>query len=204
MTQPTTFNPNVPLKSWSYSQWQPSFLTNFQQLYKAFQANHEPLDAASNAGNHTNVQLYDQPVSPTVSVSEMALFAQMVTGQTDQVFLKYQDNKTQFPLTNYQIYTINPFSSQIPYFTSLPGGIILYFGTFLFNQGTNDIYLQPTIAKNILSVCFTNIQSSSGQNDVKTPGVGPVIENGIITKLTVLPLQPYFAKSLYYMVMANT
>jgi len=218
MTQPTTFNPNVPLANWSYSQWQPAFLTNFEQLYAAFKANHEPLDAVSNAGNHTNVQLYDQPISPTVSNTELALFSQMVPSQVDQIFMKYQDNKTQFQWTNYQIFVVSPIgNSQTTQFTMLPGGIICYFGTWTGTGdqgGTNSGFLKPllylnspNIAKNLLSVNFTQITPFIPSQVSATPSVTPQIENGLVNSIQ-LSVSNFLTVSgnisYYYMILANT
>lgn len=211
MTQPTIYNPNVPLKSWSYSQWQPSFLTNFQQLYNAFKANHEPLDALSNAGNHTNVQLYDQPSSPTVSYAELGLFAQLVPNQVDQIFIKYQDNKTQFQWTNFQLYPVSPIgNNQTTYFTMLPGGIICYFGTYTISEFGSPIlkpvlYLNnPNIAKNLLSVNITQI-NIPGTASNGPPSVSPVIVDGIINSLQLTTTgTPAGLNSYYYMILANT
>ena len=218
MTQPTTFNPNVPLATWSYSQWQPAFLTNFEQIYTSFDNNHEPLDAVSNAGNHTNVQLFDQPISPTVSKGELALFSQMVSSQVDQIFMKYQDNKTQFQWTNYQIFVVSPIgNSQTTQFTMLPGGIICYFGTWTgkaAQPGNNPgnltplLYLnQPNIAKNLLSANFTQITPIIPSQVSATPSVSPQIENGLVNavQLSVTNILNVSGNiTFYYMILANT
>lgn len=201
------YNPNVPIANWTYSQWQPSFLNNFQQLYNAFKSNHEPLDAASNIGNHTNVQFYDQLDSPNVVISELGLFAKLVPNQVDQIFMKYQDNKTEFQWTNYQLYVLSPTPRQTPFFTTLPGGVIVYFGTFFRSlTSANTIDLAPYVAKNIISA-NAYIGSGGGQLGGGYPGVGFEAENGFIKNVsltfTTIPLVGS-TQPIWYIVMANT
>ncbi len=203
MTTPTPqYNPNVPLITDSFADWQVDFIQNFQVLYNAFNTNHIPLDSVSNAGNHTYIELVEQESPQQVNVSEMALYTKDVIGQTDQLFMRYQGNGTEFQYTNYQIYSIDPTPTQTFYFTFLPGGLIVFFG--LYTQSgpilpETNIYLKPEIAKNIVSVNLTpsgNTNSTFSVAEIRNT-------DGIVTALS----QPAFGVitpgTKYYTVVAN-
>src|ERR1700733_2891876 len=120
-----TYIPSTPTPKLSFADWQIQFIQNFTQLAKCFAVNHVPLTAATEAGNHTILQMAEQPGSLQVNLSEIAAYSKEVLGQTDQLFLKYQGaSGPEFQYTNYQIYpvtTVNPNNEQIQYFTFLPG-----------------------------------------------------------------------------------
>jgi hypothetical protein len=156
---PPVFNPSIPIQKNTLARSQLDFLNNFFTLYNAFKANHIALDAVSGAGNHTIIQLLEQPSLNQIQtdIGEISVYTKKITGQTDQIFLRYQGNQTEFPLTNYQIYSLGNNTTQ--YFTFLPGGLLLYFGrltvTFSANSNTPVVFkLNPAIAIKIISMNF--------------------------------------------------
>jgi len=160
------FNPATPQPKDIIEDSQESFLDNFQVLYDSFKKNHIPLDATSNAGNHTNLQLLQQPKDTDFQTDqgEISVYTKNVEGQTDQIFLRYQGNQDEFQYTNYQIYSISPKNRQTFFFTFLPGKIIVYFGVITPKGSTFDLEIKPRIAKNIIGVnlCPFNVSSNTG------------------------------------------
>src|ERR1700679_2519443 len=126
---PPVYEPNIPQPKDTIAEGQIDFLNNFASLYTAFMTNHVPLDAVSNAGNHTFIQMMEQASDPQTAQGEISIYVKNVPGQTDQVFLRNQSG-TSVQLTNYQFFTIPATSTEIRFFTMLPGKIIVFFGTF--------------------------------------------------------------------------
>lgn len=197
MTQPINYDPNFPLVKNSYGSWQPQFLQNFTQLALAFAQNHVPLTAASDQGNHTIIQLLEKENPQQTNVSEFSVYSKPVEysdKSTDETFMRFQGNGTEFQYTNYQIY---PLTIPNSYFTFLPGKIICYFG--LLNAGPGkfkNLPLNPPIAKNIMSANFTNTIALTFGG---TASYTPIIQNGIITSLNLTANN----NIVYYLVMAN-
>lgn len=149
-----TYQPDIPLRKDKFNDSQGEFLTNFMDIFNAFSQNHVPLNATSNAGNHTIIQLLEQSTGTQfqTNAGEISAYVKNVPGQTDQVFLRYQGNQKEFQFTNYQLYSLPAIGNQIPFFTFLPGKIIMYFGFVnpLSNIGTID--LTPKVSINICGV----------------------------------------------------
>lgn len=172
MTTSPPYNPNVPLRRDPFNVSQGDFLTNFMTLYTAFSANHVALDAASNAGNHNIIQMLEQPIGSQfqTDVGEISIYCKtpvdpknMPLDQGDQLFVKYQGNVPEFQLSAYQIYGLNVLNEkgviQTPYFTFLPGKILVYFGTIqctlpFIGGSSAPLYLRPPIATNIIGMDF--------------------------------------------------
>jgi hypothetical protein len=200
--------PKVPTVLQSFADWQPLFLDNFAALSNAFGVNHVPLEATSNAGNHTIIQLLQQKSSQQTNVAEIAVYAKDVVGQTDQIFFKYQQNGQEFQFSNYQIYPITSTVTQISYFTFLPGGYIVYFGQVNprapnIIQPNDKLFLQPAICTNIISVNLTpvNVSTISFATSVTLEQVGDYF-TGIYLKYNLS--QPNFKRfSMYYMVVGQ-
>jgi len=161
MTTPDLYDPNVPeFPSDSLKTSQPQFLTNFSQLFEIFAKNHVPINSVPNAGKHTIVQLFEQLSSPQTDSGEITVYTKNIEGQTDQVFIRFQGNGTEVQFTNYQIYSVD----DLNFFTFLPGGIILYFGSLPNPNAPGNptplpvtefiIDLVPPIAKVIASISF--------------------------------------------------
>ncbi len=166
MTTPK-YNPLVPENpSNSLDITQPDFLNNFLSLFNAFKVNHSSLDSTTEIGNHTIIELLEQEDSQQTDVGEISIYSKDVEGQTDQIFIRYQ-NGVEVQYTNYQIYSLKQRGKQTSYFTSLPGGILIYFG--LRNPSTNSqpslVELQPSICKNIISVSLTPVATGSSSLD---------------------------------------
>lgn len=208
---PPTFNPEVPLPKHSLAKSQVDFLNNFSTLYTAFMQNHIALDATSGAGNHTIIQLLEQLADNQfqTDIGEISVYAKKALGQTDEIYLRYQGNQTEFQLTNYQIYSLgsgsNPGSTQ--YFSFLPGRVLLYFGRLPVNfdaGGVNPVVfkLTPAIAIKIISINFgsaNGIASYSPWVTLQQP------QNGIYNAINIFSPGniPQAPNVLFYFIMAN-
>lgn len=204
MAAPITYDPNTPLVTTPYADWQTSFQQNFQQLYNAFKIDHIALDAAVNAGNHTYIQLPEQETQRQTGTGEISVYTKDVEGQTDQIFMRYAGNGTEFQFTNYQIYNMNPIGNpvvQTQFFTFLPGKILLYFGNIKANAD-NSIQLNPTVAKNIITI---NLTPDTTINDSKIPQAGPYTYEipGIFHKIFVDFTTVSASQKFFYVVLAN-
>ena len=152
-TQPPPFNPNVPaFPSDALADSQIQFQTNFNNLFENFLKNHVSLTAASNAGNHTIIQLLQQKSAQQTDLGEISVYTKDIADQSDQIFLRYQDG-TEFQFTNYQIYPLTQPKNQTAFFTFLPGRVLVYFGSFT-KLSKNTLNLFPPIAKNIMTAIF--------------------------------------------------
>lgn len=196
------YNPNVPRITDSFAEWQPEFLMNFKQLFRAFFQNHVSLSSTSNAGNHTYIQLFEQTSPQQTNVGEFAIYTKEDDTTTDQIFMRYQGNGTEFQFSCYQIYPLTPTDSQTPFFAFLPGKVICYFG--LFNQTVsvpiqNQILLNPPIARNIISVNLTGVNNTNPASSVTL-----VTNNKITTALTLSTAVASVAPATqYYVILAN-
>lgn len=201
----TDYNPNVPqAPSASIGQGQLDFLANFLTLYNSFAKNHITLDAAANAGNHTFVELVEQSQQFQTDIGEISLYSKLVENQTDQIFLRYQGNQTEFQFSTYQIYAVEPTSTQTTYFTFLPGNLLLYFGTLAVSLSVNDNFpmkLVPNVAKNIITMEFCPIGN--------TPSFPPWVNleapvNGYYSTINLKASSiTNFPTQLFYIVLAN-
>lgn len=195
------YNPNIPQLFDSYASWQENFQNNFQQLFDAFGQNHVALDAA-NAGDHTVVEMLEQANPVQTNTAEIAMYAKDVSGQTDQTFMRFGSNLTEFQYTNYQIYSIEETDRQTTYFTFLPGKLIVYFGrTKVNNVGT--ITLNPPIATNIISMNFTAILSSSPVISSSSFVTTLIKEGSYFTGINLRQASGVNIPRQYYLILAN-
>lgn len=201
------YDPQVPqFPTDSLETSQPELLNNFKTLYDIFFKNHVALDAASDKGNHTIVQLIEQINPLQTDVSEISVYTKKIEGSTDQVFLRYQGNGQEFAYTCYQIYGLTPLPNQIPYFTFLPGSILVYFGTFIKTAITDQVLtLYPPIAKNIMALSFCPLPSASPLTNVKPRVTFQKTDTGFITGINVTNSFPPATSppSYYYIILAN-
>lgn len=201
----TFYNPAIPTPTLSFADWQTGFLNNFANLSTAFSVNHIPLNASSNAGDHTFIQLLEQAASQQTNLSEFSVYTKKDPSTTDQIFMRYQGNGTEFQFSCYQIYPLIATASQVPFFTFLPGKIMCYFG--LFNQTVstplqNKIFLNPPIARNIISVNLT--PAGGGQSTASSSVTLVTNTNGITTALQLpSPIPSVAPATQYYLVLAN-
>lgn len=204
MSAPINYDPNTPITSQSFAEWQEQFIENFTQLNNAFQENHIALDAASGNGNHTVLEMLQREDPQATGNAELAVYSKDVEGQTDQIFIRNPANGVEYQFTNYQIYSLSA-TNPNQYFTFLPGKILCYFGLFTPNNpGPIKLFtLNPAIAKNILSVNFTStvpVLGSGVTYSLNAP------QNGIYKSLNVLAIGlPTMLNSdiHYYTIMAN-
>lgn len=164
MTTPQPgYDPLIPLSTDTIADSQSNFLDNFSTLFTAFSQNHVSLNSLANAGNHNAIELVETPVgrSPATLVDEIAIYVKKAAGSTDQIWMRYPLNGKEFQLTEYQIYALKPVSFngveyQYPYFSFLPGGIIVYFGKVLCTKfgSASPVYiaLEPAVCKNMMGI----------------------------------------------------
>lgn len=215
MANPINYDPNTPSVKLNFADWQIQFIQNFTQLASAFSQNHIPLDDATvaNRGNHTYIQMPEQTTDSQTGSSEFSIFSKNVESQTDQVFFTYPGNSPVVQFTNYQIYNLNTDVQHIPYFTFLPGGLLIYFGIFLgLGKNKNTLILNPPVAKNIISINLCPIgttpkytPAASFGTWVMDPILGLSRENqDIIKEIYILPNTKDTGQQLmYYCVVAN-
>lgn len=170
MTNPI-YDPSQPPNPQSkIGQAQTPFLMNFMALYNAFAENHVALDSATDAGNHTIIELLSQTGQFQTDAGQISCYAKNVgtfsegeINQPEQLFLRYQGNTPEFQWTNYQIYPLQSTSTQTPFFTFLPGGIFVYFGLIsvnLSNTASIPMKLFPSICRNIMTINFCPVGTS--------------------------------------------
>lgn len=196
------YNPNIPLVTDPFSDWQVNFIKNFRQLYDAFSVNHVALDAAADAGNHMIIQMPEQESSVQTNVADISVYTKDVEGQTDQIFIKY-GNGIEYQFTNYQIYSLDAIKKgstllQTQYFTFLPGKLLIYFGDITLDAN-GVIQLNPPVARNVVTVNLTAKDSTNSQG---TPGVFVGGEDGFVTKV-VLQYKQATQLKIFYVVVAN-
>lgn len=153
MTTPNLYDPNVPeLEDNSLAFSQPQIQNNLSKLYDAFKKNHVPLDGGSTAGNHTIIELLQQTGNPQVDINQIALFCKLLSGNTNQLCVRYEQNGTRLAYSCYQLYSVDSYN----YFTFLPGNLIIYFGSFntvAENKLPNNILtLKPPVILSVLGV----------------------------------------------------
>lgn len=207
MTSPIDYQPNTPqFPGDTFAETQEQLQENFQVLYNYFMQNHIPLDNISDLGNHTIIQLIEQGNSQQTSVSEIAIYAKNVEGQTDQVFFRQQGNGQEMQLTNYQIYSLTPPTGQTQFFTFLPGGIIVYFGSFPGIIGkTVVVNLTPLIAKNIITVTCCSLYTSTIPFIFPKPCITfEKNQDQIISVVNFNSSGNNFVQASWYLIMANT
>ena len=160
MTTPKIdYSPNSPLPKDIFNASQPQFQQNFSAFFTAFGTNHVALDAASNAGNHTNIQLAEQTSQFQTNAGEISAYGKDLKNTTTELYLRYQGNQTEFPYTTYQIYPIPDIKNgntlvQSTFISFLPGNLLIYFGQAIL---TTKIVLNPAVCKNIISVNLCGI-----------------------------------------------
>lgn len=198
MTTPVKYDPLIPQRNDTIAISQSNFLDNFRDLYDAFAENHTPLDDATNPGNHEVIELVEQQTKLNTEVNEIAVYTKKVDGQTDQLFMRYGANGKEFQVTNWQIYSIEQTPTQKAFFSFLPGGIIVYFGTIFTNNATTAfITLNPGVRNNIMGVNLGGIATIAAQPNVAL--VAPI--NGIHN--TIILNSPSAMPDQFYMVFAN-
>ena len=195
-----TFNPTAPNVNNPYAQWQMELLANFRSMSSTFAQNHVSLESASGSGNHTHVDLFEQPSAPQTNSDEFSIYTKDVEATTTQVFMRYQENGQEFQYTMYQIYPINGFGVQEGFFTFLPGGLICYFGKLNVVTGgirQTSFSLSPLVCKNVICICTTPTS-----NVAKTWITTPIYSKEIIVHIDVKFLIGAVVP-IYYFVIGN-
>lgn len=199
----TFYNPNIPRISDPFSLWQINFQKNFKALSDVFKVNHIALENSSNVGNHTFINLFEQDSPLQTNSGDFAIYTKEDPTQTDQIFMRYEQNGQEFQFSNYQIYSIPDTKTQKTYFTFLPGRILVYFGEFTPSKpsSTIDLLLNPPVSKNIMSIILTPITSNAPLNYTENK------KGQYIISLT-LKNAPFGSSSVsivkhYYTVLAN-
>jgi hypothetical protein len=212
-SQPPLYNPNAPQSpSETLDDSGREFQVNFSKLAENFLKNHVELESALSQGNHTIIELLEQPPNSGIQtdLAEISVYAQNVPDQTDQIFLEYQGNGQEFQYTNYQLYKPEDSPFQDKYFTFLPGRILLYFGVIRPTKDATLLDLSPYISRNIMSISLCPI----GTTPLFKPSVKlPEKQNGFYHGITLVPINrppvgiigpvSGVVPACYYMVMAN-
>ncbi len=223
MANPINYDPNTPTPKLAYADWQIQFIQNFTQLNNAFSNNHVPLTSASNAGNHTYVQMPEQEEDqiPQTGAVEFSIYTRNVEDQTDQVFFTYPGNTPVVQFTNYQIYSVTPRVlpnfRQTTYFTFLPGKLLVIFGTMgPFSSGNsggrNTLFLYPPVVKNIAAINLCNRGTTAQYTpeitmgtyeNIPGQGLSFVPPKGIIKEIYINPNTNATNTIVDYLVVAN-
>ncbi len=209
MTNPVQYNPNVPENfSDSLDITQPDFLNNFKKLYDVFAENHVALDAGATAGNHTFIELITRLKSPQTDLGELSLYSKFVEENTNQLYMRQEGNQEEFKYTPYQIYEVEAPTNKTAFFTFLPGGLIVYFGTST-NPPIFDYFdLVPFVTKNVISTLICPIGTTPFNKP--TIGIFPADglypgPKGIITKVVAIrALNTGLMPSYSYIIVGNT
>lgn len=205
MTVTPDYSPNEPQPNDSLGESQPNFLNNFQSLYDAFLKNHVSLDDVALGGKHKVVQLLEQPKAFETGPGEFSIYAKNLNRQTNQIFMRYQGNGTEFQYTNYQLYSLPPDPFTARFFTFLPGKLLVYFGFILnINFGNSNPFsyqLLPPIAKNIITMNFC-IANSIGHPPIVE--LEPA-ENNVFSKILITAPTTFIPTGLdlFYVIVAN-
>jgi hypothetical protein len=192
MTTPP-YNPQIPLPNNTISDGQSAFLTNFSTIFSAFGTNHVALNDSTNPGNHSIIELVEQTTPKSTQSQEISIYSKKVVGQTDQLFMRESLNGREFQISNYQIYSIPQTATQKAFFTFLPGGIIVYFGTsFSVGKTSFNINLNPPVRTNIIGINLGGIDTISAQPNVSlTAPVDGFYTTVVLTSATAMPNQFY-------------
>ena len=167
---PPPYNTQIPVASTTIAEAQKLFQNNFERLFEAFNSDHVALNDPTNPGNHSVIRLVELPKEESTQSLEIAIYTKKVEGQTDQLFMRYQGDGTEFQITEYQIYSIVPTNNQEAYFTFLPGKVLVYFGKVIgLGKQEVDIYINPT-SSNITGVNLGGIVTVSQQPNVVLVG----------------------------------
>lgn len=197
MTTPI-YNAQVPLSTDTIDDGQIQLQTNFKSIFQSFGSNHIPLNDSTNPGNHSVIELVEQNREKSTDSQEISIYSKKVDGQTDQLFMRYPINGKEFQITNWQIYSIPQTGTQRSFFTFLPGGIIVYFGTAAsLGFTTFNISLNPPVTKNIMGINLGGVDIAMVQPNVSLQA--PI--NGIYTTVILSSFVPM--PNQFYLIFAN-
>lgn len=206
--EPPPYNPQIPLADDTIADGQAAFLTNFSTIFSAFGINHVDLDDVTNPGNHNVVQLIEQPKGRATQSQEIVVYSKKVPNQTDQIFMRYPLDGKEFQLTQYQIYSLETTATQVSYFTTLPGGIIVYFGRVNPTYDGFPINLNPAICRNIMGInlCVIGPQPPPSlisdklyQSNVKLVAINGVFTQVVLDNSVFFEIPP----NQYYLIFGN-
>ena len=166
MTTPSdipNYNQSAPALTDVLAKSQKDFRNSFRNEFAVFGLNHL-FDNLTTDGNHTIIQLYSQVTGPQTNTNELAIYSKLVPNQTTdkekdvyQVFFRAQKGGQEIQLTNYQIYSL----AGDEYFTTLPGGFIVYFGQ-LASMKAGSKFKPTPFCTNLVGVALTPISTGTG------------------------------------------
>jgi hypothetical protein len=176
------YNQNIPQPGDQLSQSQSDLLNNFQAIQTLIDVNHVDF-AASGAGKHKWVSLPQQGSAPGTAAAEGALYTAAIAGVT-QLLFQTPSNGTSLQLTG-------PTALGANGYTTLPGGLILQWGTATTTSGFGTITFPiafPTAAYAVM-VCSAHPPAS---------GTTGVVVDAVSTSLNTTTCQiQAFIGSLY-------
>ncbi len=122
----TLYNPNIPQASDNLSVSQGQIQNNFSQANSVMAVNHYPFDFATTSleGKHKFCSFVDQvSTDPSTATGEMALY-----NKGDELFYRLQTSGTVVQLTG-------PALNAGSGYTTLPGGVLMQWGTGVVSSG---------------------------------------------------------------------
>jgi len=192
-----TYNNAIPNANDFVIQSQGQLLGNFQELFKAFNANHIPFNQ-ENQGQHSQTTLERQGGAPATAADECALYTFLGTGSQSQLFYRPDTNGVQIQMSYQSV--INTGAQQQSF---MAGPFIIYFGRVdNLAAGSNTITLTPASTQLItVHACCTsdNYVPSSfpKQSFIASPSTFTTNTFIVVLSPTNPPLPPFFF-SLYY------
>ncbi len=202
------YNPQTPQSDNTIADGQKAFLTNFSTIFTAFGTNHIALNDLTNPGNHNVIELIEQSRGRATQDQEIVIYSKKVANQTDQLFMRYPLNGKEFQLSQYQIYPLQATTTQIGFFTFLPGGIIVYFGRVNPTKNDFPIELNPVLCSNIMGInlCVIGpipppslISDKSYQSNVKLTAINGKFSQVVLINSKLIETPP----NQYYLIFGN-
>ena len=168
-----TYNPEIPLETESPFNSASPIQVNFSQFASVFALNHIAIND-TNQGKHGTVIMQKQIVDPSVEIDESILYCKNATtkaGTQPQLFSKIQKflpntadtttaNNDPIQLTYNSVGLTAPI-----YYSFLPGGYLIYFGTALKNA---TITLLPSPTKILCATVFPTGTGNANHGANKT------------------------------------
>lgn len=135
-----TYNNSIPNANDFIIQSQGQLLNNFQDIFKAFNINHVPMNQ-ENEGKHTLTTLERQGGAPATAADECALYNLLGTDAQSQLFYRPDSNGVQIQMSYQTVVTTG-----LQQRSFMAGPFIFFFGRVdNLNVGLNTITLTPAV-----------------------------------------------------------
>lgn len=141
-----TYNNAIPNPNDIVLQSQVELLDNFQEIFKAFNVNHIPMNQ-ENEGKHSLITLERQGGAPATAADECALYTLLGTDSQSQLFYRPDSNGVQIQMSYQDVVTTG-----LKQRSFMAGPFIFFLGRVdNLNVGSNLISLSPSVTT-LLSV----------------------------------------------------